>query len=208
MRRRFTYANVAATMALVFSMSGGALAAKHYLVNSTSQINPKVLKKLRGNKGAAGAPGSLGKEGLAGHEGKEGKEGKTGPEGPLLTALPSGKTLTGAFGAGDSIAKNGAVVEASFSYAFPVTSEPTVQIVQIGGPSTAQCPGTTDAPSAAAGFLCLYPQSGNSIETKGFEDFGTDGIANFHRGGVIFTNSTCTAPCHAEFWGTWAVTAK
>src|SRR6202043_2254580 len=46
MRRRFSYANVAATLALVFSMSGGALAAKHYLINSTKQINPKVLKAI------------------------------------------------------------------------------------------------------------------------------------------------------------------
>ena len=46
-RKRLTYANVAATLALVFSMTGGALAAKHYLINSTRQINPKVLKKLK-----------------------------------------------------------------------------------------------------------------------------------------------------------------
>jgi hypothetical protein len=42
-RRRLSYANVVATLALVFAMSGGALAASHYLVNSTKQINPKVL---------------------------------------------------------------------------------------------------------------------------------------------------------------------
>jgi hypothetical protein len=46
MRRHLTYANVAATLALVFSMSGGALAAKHYLIDSTKQISPKVLKSL------------------------------------------------------------------------------------------------------------------------------------------------------------------
>jgi hypothetical protein len=42
-RLRFTYANVAATLALVFSMSGGALAASHYLITSKKQIAPKVL---------------------------------------------------------------------------------------------------------------------------------------------------------------------
>jgi cytoskeletal protein RodZ len=46
MRRRLNYANVTATLALFFAMSGGALAAKHYLINSTKQINPKVLKAL------------------------------------------------------------------------------------------------------------------------------------------------------------------
>ena len=34
MRRHLNYANVTATLALVFAMSGGALAAKHYLVSS------------------------------------------------------------------------------------------------------------------------------------------------------------------------------
>jgi hypothetical protein len=35
-RRHLSYANVVATMALVFAMSGSALAAKHYLITSTS----------------------------------------------------------------------------------------------------------------------------------------------------------------------------
>jgi hypothetical protein len=46
MHKHLTYANVTATLALVLAMSGGALAAKHYLVNSTKQIDPKVLKSL------------------------------------------------------------------------------------------------------------------------------------------------------------------
>jgi hypothetical protein len=69
LRRRATYANVAATLALVFSMSGGALAASHYLVTSKSQISPKVLKQLKGKTGktgAAGAPGAPGAPGAAG----------------------------------------------------------------------------------------------------------------------------------------------
>ena len=52
MRRRLSYANVTATLALVFAMSGGALAANHYLITSTKQINPKVLKKLTGKTGS------------------------------------------------------------------------------------------------------------------------------------------------------------
>lgn len=89
MRRRLTYANVAATMALVFSMSGGALAASHYLINSTKQISPKVLKKLKGNagaKGLTGSPGATGKEGPAGKEGPQGKEGSPGAPATKLFA--------------------------------------------------------------------------------------------------------------------------
>jgi hypothetical protein len=76
MRRRLTYANVVATLALVFSMSGGALAANHYLISSTKQISPKVLKKLKGNRGPTGLTGPQGKEGTPGKNGDEGKEGK------------------------------------------------------------------------------------------------------------------------------------
>lgn len=66
-------------------MSGGALAAGHYLINSTRQINPKVLKQLRGARGAtgaSGAPGATGPGGPAGKEGTPGKDGTAGKEGP------------------------------------------------------------------------------------------------------------------------------
>ena len=96
MRGRLTYANVTATLALFFALSGGALAASHYLINSTGQINPRVLKALRGHEGAAGfagsvgpqgkegprgADGPLGEKGAEGKEGSLGKEGKEGPKG-------------------------------------------------------------------------------------------------------------------------------
>jgi hypothetical protein len=86
--RHLSYANVAATLALVFSMSGGALAAKHYLINSASQINPKLLKQLRGRTGARGAPGLAGAAGPRGPEGQQGREGKEGREGRAATIAP------------------------------------------------------------------------------------------------------------------------
>lgn len=79
MRRRFSYANVAATLALVFSMTGGALAANHYLIRSTKQISPKVLKKLKGKTGKTGKTGNTGK---TGGTGPVGPVGPTGPQGP------------------------------------------------------------------------------------------------------------------------------
>jgi len=79
MRRRFSYANVAATLALVFSMSGGALAASHYLITSSKQISPKVLAKLKGKSGATGATGPAGAAGKEGSKGEKGTAGETGP---------------------------------------------------------------------------------------------------------------------------------
>ena len=48
-RRRihFSPATVIATLALVFAMTGGAYAASKFLITSTKQISPKVLKSLR-----------------------------------------------------------------------------------------------------------------------------------------------------------------
>jgi hypothetical protein len=94
MRRRITYANITATLALVFAMSGGALAATHYLINSTKQISPKVLKAL---KGKAGPTGPIGPQGLKGEPG--GPTGATGPQGPKGETGATGVTgLTGAPG--------------------------------------------------------------------------------------------------------------
>src|SRR5664279_6598056 len=72
LRSHLNYANVVATLALVFAMRGSAIAAKHYLINSTKQINPKVVKKLEGNAGSTGrpgAPGATGSQGTAGVNG-------------------------------------------------------------------------------------------------------------------------------------------
>ncbi len=83
--RALSYANVAATLALLLGFSGGALAANHYLINSTSQINPRVLKHLRGATGATGPqglPGAPGAQGRTGPEGIPGQTGKPGPVGP------------------------------------------------------------------------------------------------------------------------------
>jgi len=80
-RARLTYANVAATLALVFAMSGGALAAGRFLITSTGQIKPSVLKQLRGKAGSAGKEGPAGKEGAPGKEGPAGKPGANGADG-------------------------------------------------------------------------------------------------------------------------------
>jgi hypothetical protein len=80
-KRRITYANVAATLALVLAMSGGAYAAKRYLITSTGQISPKVLKSLKGSNGKNGAAGAQGAAGLAGPAGAAGAAGAKGDAG-------------------------------------------------------------------------------------------------------------------------------
>jgi hypothetical protein len=93
LRKHLTYANVAATLALFFAMSGGALAANHYLITSSKQINPKVLRSLKGKTGKTGKTGPTGPTGVAaatgatGAKGETGKEGAAGKEGPAGSAV-------------------------------------------------------------------------------------------------------------------------
>jgi hypothetical protein len=82
-RRHFSWANIAMTVALVFAMSGGALAAKHYVLNSIQQVNPKVLKQLQGKQGAGGATGAQGSPGAAGAKGDQGPKGDQGEKGEI-----------------------------------------------------------------------------------------------------------------------------
>jgi hypothetical protein len=97
-RKRMTYANVAVTLALVFAMSGGAYAAGRYVITSTKQISPKVLKLLEGKNGAvgpAGPAGSQGPQGATGAKGETGAAGANGRDGTNGTSVTSKEVKAG-----------------------------------------------------------------------------------------------------------------
>jgi hypothetical protein len=105
--KRLTYANVAATLALVFAMTGGAYAASRILITSTKQIKPSVLKQLTGKAGAPGAqgaagppgaPGAKGDQGDPGSPGANGKDGGNGTNGTNGTSVTSNEVKTGKVG--------------------------------------------------------------------------------------------------------------
>ena len=184
MRRRFNYANVTATLALVFAMSGGALAAKHYLINSTKQINPKVLKALKGNagkEGKAGAPGTRGEKGEPatpgtkgekGEAGLRGERGEPGEEGTYPTVLPSGTTETGDWGGGFTAGGKAEYrTVASFPIPLPGSVEPS-HVVYVTGTSATHCSGVGHA---EGGFLCVYQKLIEDGETpEGSDVFNAD----------------------------------
>jgi hypothetical protein len=101
-----------AWLALFVSLGGTSLAASKYVITSTKQVRPSVLRALRGAigpaglrglvgstgpQGSVGAAGAQGVAGATGPEGKEGKPGATGATGP--EAGGGGKGATGATGA-------------------------------------------------------------------------------------------------------------
>ena len=95
-RRRLTFANVAMMLALVLAMSGGAFAAGKFLITSTKQISPKVLKSLQGKAGPAGANGAQGPAGPAGPAGPSGPQGPAGPGGAAGAKGENGTSVTSA----------------------------------------------------------------------------------------------------------------
>jgi hypothetical protein len=95
-RRRVTFANVALTLVLVFAMSGGAFAATKFLITSTKQISPKVLKSLQGKAGKTGATGAQGPAGPAGATGPQGPAGPGGPAGAQGANGGDGVSVTSA----------------------------------------------------------------------------------------------------------------
>jgi hypothetical protein len=108
LRRRFTYSNVVATLALVFAMSGGALAASKYLITSAKQIKPSVLSSLKGKAGPAGATGAAGAAGAVGPAGTAGAQGPSGSPGPAgELGAPGAEGKAGKNGANGAAGKEG-----------------------------------------------------------------------------------------------------
>jgi hypothetical protein len=154
LRKHFTYANFILTIALVFVMSGGAYAAGKYLITSSKQISPKVLKALAGKPGAQGKTGAqgpagsagaqgpqgpqgpAGEKGTAGTNGGEGKEGKEGKEGSPWTAggtLPSGKTLKGEWSLIAAASASFDVAADNVSFEIPLKTAPLAHYIRTSG---------------------------------------------------------------------------
>lgn len=163
-RRNLTPPTAIAVIALVFAMSGGAIAANN------AGSSAEASKVVRGPKGPKGKPGPQGPTGPQGPKGDKGERGATGPQGPKgdtgdpWTAggfLPSGKSVGGTWvaGVGPEIAPTKGVGVASISFGLPIAGLPQIKIVKKGkeGQENAtECPGTIAVPKAAKGVLCLY----------------------------------------------------
>lgn len=134
---RFLRRHAIALVALIFAMGGTGIAASRYVITSTSQIKPSVVRHLKGATGPAGPEGKAGPEGEAGPEGRSGSDGTDGPEGK---AGPEGKP-----------GPSGAVVVARVRASAPVTTastnpadSPTFSDYPIAGASWTQGPSELD----------------------------------------------------------------
>jgi len=167
-RRPITYANVVATLALVLAMSGGAIAATRYLINSTRQINPHVLKQLRGAigpRGLTGAIGPVGPQGVTGQIGTKGPKGEPGPDGfSALSTLPPGGSESGEIQVAGPGVPSGVVVVSAVTFSVPLAAalnEEHTLILADDLTVPEHCPGIGEA---GRGYLCIYIRSGVKVE--------------------------------------------
>jgi hypothetical protein len=89
LRNRFGVPGIISVIALVLAMTGGAWAASKYIITSTKQIKPSVLKSLKGKTGPQGPAGPQGSAGPAGAKGADGAPGANG-QSVTNTALEPG----------------------------------------------------------------------------------------------------------------------
>jgi len=99
MRKHFHPSTIIATVALVFALAGTSYAASTYLITSTNQITPSVLKTLKGERGPRGDIGAQGSAGLTGATGPIGLTGAPGaPGAPGAQGAQGAPGATGATG--------------------------------------------------------------------------------------------------------------
>lgn len=100
--------------------------------------------------------------------------------------------LTGSWGFGGAVT-NGYAMD-SINYGAVLSAVPTVHFIAVGAVPPPQCPGTSAAPDAAAGHLCVYASSTPSISAPYVFDQRAD-------------SAMVTGQATAAGWayGTWAV---
>jgi hypothetical protein len=209
-RSRLTYANVISSLALFLALAGGSYAAINIPKNS---IGAKQLKK-NAVTSVKVKPGSLltsdfkssARQGLRGPAGPRGLQGVQGVPGPVTGDLPSGATLRGVYNLDAVVPAASGIAGGSISFGLRLPSKPAIEIVGIGGPPTANCPGSLENPEAARGFLCVYKSS--ETNTSGIFPCDQDCDPNIAEryGAELFASSTAGGRIFAD--GSWAVTAQ
>lgn len=227
---RPSYANVVSTLALFIALGGVSYAAVTLPANSVSskQIKRGAVKNsdlgksaVTGSKVKNGSllsgdfkPGQLpagatGAQGLKGDKGDAGTNGTSGRDFTVETTLQPGQTEKGvysAYGGGPA----GSAMSDSISFRVPLSADISGGNVhwdaQGGGVADpTNCPGTSAAPQAAAGHLCLYE---TSFINRTFAPV-LDPAANAEGAGQLGFSVAFSIPTNGASWsyGSWAVTA-
>jgi hypothetical protein len=210
--KRFGAPGVVALLALILAMSGGALAARDYVGNSSPHSRSKSKHRLKGRRGPRGPRGRQGSQGQQGPQGPSGEsirgaagpEGPRGPEGSPWVAggvLPSGKTESGTWIAGaigEEVEPGKVEGGTAISFGIRLVLSPTIHLIgkeQEGIEHAAECPGSVGLPLATKGNLCIYTAEDQGLTLTESFAFVSGALLKFKG-----------MPSKAAA-GTWAVTA-
>ncbi len=183
-----------ALVALFFALGSGAAAANHYLITSTKQIKPSVLKTLKGAKGPTGAQGMTGATGAQGATGATGAQGTTGATG---AQGPGGVVTTASVNGGGATIAQGVNLYVFTGIPATVTTTASQRLT-----------GVAEAPleSAASGApgelfdygLCYQSSTGGTISNFAGDDYSTGRV---YQNRQTFAAASSVAPGA----GTWKV---
>jgi hypothetical protein len=155
--RRPSSASIIASVGLFVALGGTALAAHHYLISSTGQIKPSVLRKLHGARGLPGPRGAPGPQGPSASIYTLPLKGLTSVTGPIVkvpphaveaaTAVcPSGSRAISGGGSASIAAINVTEMRSTHDGWFIIVSNATPVTVNIH--AEAQCSGAGQAVAA------------------------------------------------------------
>jgi hypothetical protein len=210
LKRHFGVPGIIAVIALGFSMTGGASAARDYLSGASPHVGKFDSRPLktgaqnsrrgpRGPRGLRGVQGAPGPQGPEGPEGPPGAGGPKGQEGSPWTAggtLPPGRSESGTWVAVGA----GGTARVPISFGIRLSVPPEVHLIASRFDEiqhSTECPGSVAQPLAARGNLCLYTAA-NEGWVSLLEAFP------FTSGALLTFEGPLSSPTSG---GTWVVTA-
>jgi hypothetical protein len=196
-RRRLTFANVVAVLALFIALGGSVYAA--------NKISGKTIKK-------GSEPGNrIKKNTITGKQVKEKTLGTVPSANQVKVLSPpaSGTTLRGTFSIRDVAAAGGEEIQQGLGFGFTLASAPTVHYINFGAPAPAGCAGDPATPQASAGNLCIFESTAPVNSTQRGEFNPTTDDANDNEaspyGFAVFARADAAGGYRTR--GSWAVTA-
>lgn len=199
-RKRLTYANVTASLALFLVLAGGSAFAAMEL--GRESVGTRELKKGAVSLAKLSKAAKKTLKGKAGPRGETGAAGPQGPPGPAIQVLPSGQTATGFWAVGGTtggLAYDAITFVPKLPQPVPLAKEKYLKM----GQSSTECPGFG---KAQAGFLCVYTSWENAVTFGAFSNGVSDlASAPATETGAIINFSASTTQSNAR--GNWAYTA-
>jgi hypothetical protein len=193
---RFRPSLVISVLALIFAMSGGALAASQHSGGPAG-----AAKGPRGPRGPKGAPG---KAGLVGPSGPVGAPG-TIAVAPFPAILQSGQTETGVWTVERTPGPDEHEELMRVPFSFPIAlAEPVIanenhiEVLPKGG-TNSECHGSVAKPTATPGHLCIYAEEFDEEIT-----LSPLRLSSSYTSGVLLVFDLFPG---GSGYGTWAVTA-